>query len=105
LPVRAAVSRTINAVAPAGRISIVRLTAPDPNHIRIRWCNRDRSDRKRALLIEDRVERDTVIAGFENAAVREPHIKNRRVPRIDRDVGNPSAHHRRTDPAYFEIFE
>src|SRR5207244_4394803 len=82
-PMFAAVSRSINTIAPIGRVAIVRFTTPDPDDIRIRRRNRDRADGKRGLFVENRVERNAAITGFENSAVTERDIKDERIARID----------------------
>ena len=101
LPILAAIGRSINAVTPAGGIAIVRFAGSDPNHIGIRWRNGDSANRERRLLVENRIERNAVVARFENAAVSEADVKHKRIARIDRDVGDATAHHRRADRTRF----
>ena len=93
LPRPPAVRRTIDAVSPTGRVAIVRLTGPYPHHIGIRGRDCNRANRLRCFLIENRLERNAVVAGFENAASREAHIEESGIARIDCDVGDAAAHH------------
>src|SRR6516164_10163226 len=78
-PMFAAVSRSINAVAPIRRISIVRLAGPDPDDIRIGGRNRDRANRKHWLFVENRVKADASVAGLEDSAVTKRDIKHERI--------------------------
>src|SRR6266851_817105 len=105
LPMLAAIGGSIYTIAPIGRIPIVGFAGAYPNQIRIGWRNCDRTDRERGLLVENRIKGHAVIIGFENAAVSEPDVKNKWIARIDRDIGNATAHYRRTDGARFQVFE
>ena len=96
-PMFAAVGCSINAVAPIGRIPIVRFAASDPNHIRIRWRNRDGADREHRLFVEDWIERNAAVAGLKDAAVAERDVKHEWIAWIDRNVRDATTHDRRTD--------
>src|SRR6266478_26602 len=87
LPMLAAIGGSIHTIVPIG------------------WRNCDRTDRERGLLVENRIKGHAVIIGFENAAVSEADVKNKWIARIDRDIGNATAHYRRTDGARFQVFE
>ena len=102
--VAAAIGRTINAVAPFGRITIVRFAGADPDHIRIRGRDRHRADREHRLLVENRIESDAVVARLEDAARAQPDIEDGRIARIDRDIRDAAAHHRRPDRARLDAF-
>ena len=105
LPIFAAIGGSINAVTPIGGIAIVRFAGADPNRIGIRWRNGDSANGERRLLVENRIEGYTVVIRFENAAVSEADVENKWIARIDCDVRNTAAHHRRADCARLEVFE
>src|SRR4029077_2985361 len=54
-------------------------TAADANDVRIRRRDRNRADRRRRLIIENRLPRPTVIDRFKNAAVHGRHVENIRL--------------------------
>ncbi len=101
----AAIGRAINAVAPIGRIPIVRFAASDPNDIRIRRRNRDCADRHHGLFVENWVERNAAVARLEHAAMSKRDVKDKWIARIDRNIGDAAAHYRGTNGTRFEIFE
>src|ERR1700757_336898 len=101
-PMVAAVRGPINSIAPVGRVSVVGFTGADPDHVRIRWRNRDRADRENGLLIENWIEGDAAIAGLENAAMTKRDIKRKRIARINSNVGDATAHNGRSNRARFE---
>jgi hypothetical protein len=105
LPGLAAIRGTINAVAPAGRIAVVRLTGADPQHIRIRRRQSQGADGKHGLFVENRVECNAVVPGFDNAAGGQAGVEGVRIARVQRDVRDPAAHHRGPDGARLEILE
>src|SRR6266568_4042319 len=84
----AAIGRAINAVAPIGRIPIVRFAASDPDDIRIRRCNRDCADRQHGLLVENWVERNAAVARLEHAAMSKRDVKDKWIAWIDRNIGD-----------------
>src|SRR2546423_14599388 len=89
----AAVRRSINAIAPIGRVAVVRFAGADPDHIRIRWRNRNRADREIGLFVENRIEANAGVPRFENSAVTERDVKDEWIMRIDGDFRNAAAHH------------
>src|SRR5204862_8089203 len=56
-------------------------------------------------LVEDRIERHTVVTRFKNAAVGEADVENKWIARIDGNVRYATAHHRRADRARFQVLE
>src|SRR4029450_7597876 len=56
LPIFAAIGRTINAVPPAGGVTIVRFARSHPDHSGIGRRNGAVSDREHGLLVENRIE-------------------------------------------------
>ena len=79
LPRAAAIGGAVHAVAPTRGIAIVRLARPDPEHIGIRRRDGDGADRLHRFLVEDRIERDAIVAALEEAAGRESDVEERRI--------------------------
>src|SRR4029077_4091140 len=99
------ISRSINAVAPIGRIAVVRFASSNPDDIGIGRRNDDRANGQCWLLVEDRIKRHAVVVRLENAAVSKSDIKDKGVARINRYIRDASAHNRWPDRARFQIFE
>ena len=78
--------------------------APDVNHVRIRNRHRDRADRTRWLIIEDRLPRSPVIGRLEYAAVDLRHVKRVRLRRNAADrARSPAAKRSDVAPAQRRI--
>src|SRR6185369_16705737 len=97
LPGLAAVERTIDTVAPRRTLSIIRLAGTDPDDIRVRGRYADVADRRRSLLVEDRLEGRAGVCGFPYAAGRGSYIEGRGVAVDNREVVDASAHVSGTD--------
>src|ERR1051325_11088027 len=61
------------------------------NDIRIGWRNRDRADRSRWLIIENRLPGSAVIDRFETPAVHRRHVENIWLRRHAADRAGPPA--------------
>src|SRR4029077_11112252 len=105
LPILTAIDRSINAVAPIGRIAVVRFASSDPDDIGIGRRNDDRAKGESWVLVHDRVKPNALIVCLENAAVSKSDIKDKWVARINRYIRDATAHHRWPDRARFQIFE
>src|SRR5262245_28618528 len=78
-PRLASISRFVNSVADRKIWPMQSFTAPDVNNIRIRSRNRDRTYRRRRLIVKNRLPRTAVVAGFKNAAVHGRHVEDIRL--------------------------
>src|SRR4029077_8465526 len=76
LPILAAISRSVNAVAPIGRIAVVRFASSNPDDLGIGRRNGDRANGECWLLVEDRIKRHAVVVRLENTAVSKSDIKD-----------------------------
>src|SRR5438105_3382264 len=66
-------------------------TTAGVNDVWIRWRDRNRANRRRRLIIENRLPRPTVIDRFKNAAVHRRHIKDIRLRWNSCDRARPPA--------------
>src|SRR5205807_683369 len=66
-------------------------TTPGVNDVWIRWRDRNRANRRRRLIIENRLPRPSVIDRFENAAVHRRHVKDIRLRWNSCDRARPPA--------------
>ena len=101
----AAVGGLVDAVAERRRLPIVRLTCADVDDVGIRRMNRDVADRRAAVRLEDRLERDGVVIRLEHAADRVADVDDVRIARRHLDVVDAAAHARRSDRAEPEAGE
>ena len=105
LPGAAPIVRTINSVPPLRRIAVGWFACPNPDNIRIAGRDRDCTDRLHRLLVENGIKGHAVIARLKQATSRKPDEKHCRIARINRDIGNATAHRRGPNRPRFEIFE
>src|SRR5438874_10953843 len=66
-------------------------TTPGVNDVWIRWRDRNRANRRRRLIIENRLPRPTVIDRFKNTAVHRRHVENIRLRWNSCDRARPAA--------------
>jgi hypothetical protein len=57
------------------------------------------------LLVKDRIKGHAVVASLENSAVAQAHVKDERITRIERNVGDAPAHDRWSDGTRLEILK
>ncbi len=101
----AAVRREVDAVSPGRAVPVVAFSRADPQRLRVRGRDGDGADRGDGLLLEDPLERAAVVRGLREASGREADVEDVGVLGVERDVGDPSAHHRRPDRPGLEGLE
>jgi hypothetical protein len=101
-PGGAAVEAPVNAVAVAHVAAADVLAGADPNGVAVVWVDGDGADRVRTLTVEDRRPGRPAVFGLPDTAAAHRHVPDAAIDRIDRDVGDPAGHQRRSDLAPFE---
>ena len=81
------------------------LARSDPEDVGIGRRNRDRADAESRFLVEDRLERDSVIGGLEDAACGQADVEERGIAWIERDFGDASAHDGWSNGPRFQVLE
>ena len=80
-PRLASISRFVNAIPDRKIGPMQSFTAADVNNVRICRRNRDRADRRRRLIVKNRLPCPAVVGGFKNAAVHRRHVEDIRLRR------------------------
>ena len=93
----AGVRRAIHAVAIADAVPRVALAGAKPQHIRIRWRQRQCADAVGLLLREELVEGHAAVGRTKHTAVSARHVKRGRIARHTVNVGYPATHVGRTN--------
>ena len=57
------------------------------------------------VFVEDRLEGNTIVVRFENAAVSQPDVEYKRIARIDNNIRYTTTHHRRANRARLQILK
>ena len=90
-PRLASISRFVNAIPDRKIGPMQSFTAADVNNVRICRRNRDRADRRRRLIVKNRLPCPAVVGGFKNAAVHRRHVEDIRLRRNTRDRASAPA--------------
>src|SRR5262249_34576145 len=101
----AAVGRLPHAVAPRGRLAVVRFTAAHPNDVWVLLRDGDIADREQSLVLQKRREARAVARRLPHAAVRRTHVPDRRVLLEHGEVGDASRHNGRTYRPEVQLLE
>src|SRR5439155_18431452 len=83
--------RSVDAAAPRRTLAVVLLAAAGPDDSRVAVEDRERAERAVRLLAEDVLPGEPLVRGFPDAARRRSDVQNRRILRVDLEVGNASA--------------
>ena len=93
----ARIGALVNAVTIRDGVSRVRFTAADPHNVRVRRCDRNVTNRDRALLVENDIERGAVVHGLQQPAGAGGDVVSRWLGLHDGHRGDPPRHVRRAD--------
>src|SRR5262249_24783577 len=104
-PMRAAVGRFINTVAPGRTLAIIRLARADPNHIGLRLRHRDVADGRNRLIVEDGFPRKSAVDALPHARRRGTRVDDVRIAFDDGEIVGAAAGNRGTDLAEMQRFE
>ena len=100
-----AVDGLVDAVAPAGRLPVLRLPGADPDQVRVRLVEGDVADGARGLVVEDRRPRGAVVPGLPDAARAGADEEDLRLRLDHREVRDAAAHERGPELAVLEMRE
>ena len=102
LPGAPAVAAAVDAVTPRDVTAADVLAGAHPDDVGVHRVERDRADRKRRLIVEDRRPRRPGVGGLPDATRSHRDEPRAAVARVDGDVGNAPAGERGTDAAQRE---
>ena len=93
----------VDAVAPAGRLPVLRFAGADPDQVRVRLVEGHVADGARGLVVEDRRPRGAVILGLPDAARARADVEDLRLRLHHGEVGDAPAHERGPEFAILQV--
>ena len=105
LPVFPAVGALVNAITVTDMAPADVFAGPDPDRFRMRRVDRQATDRVGGLLVKDRRPTRPGVRRLPHAAAADGGVPDALIFGMDRDVGDPSRHQRRTDASKLESGE
>ena len=93
----------VDAVAPAGRLPVLRLPGADPDQVWVGLVEGDVADGAGRLVVEERRPRGAVVLGLPDASGPGRDVEDLRLRLDDGEVGDAPAHERGADLAVLQV--